>query len=134
LAVQLESFFGSQGGGRISRMNAGSPQDFIGHPISDAGEAFLAQQNRLDRGAGMALEVLSNPSEGEISVRGWGGQVVPPRRVASGAIPGFDFAEHPGIAEDEVPIFLVENQMLVGGGGGAGNAVEEFAGHAEVDG
>ena len=41
--------------GGLRRVNCGAPQDFIGHPVADAGEAFLHEQDGFNRGASAAL-------------------------------------------------------------------------------
>ena len=37
-------------------MNRGAPENFVGHPVADAGKSFLHEQHRLDRRAGAAFE------------------------------------------------------------------------------
>jgi len=42
--------------GELPGMNRGAPQNFVGHPVADAGKPFLHEQHRLDRRAGATFQ------------------------------------------------------------------------------
>ena len=50
-----------RGGG----MEMGAPEDFVGHPIADAGEMFLHKQHGFERSAASALQEPCGGGEGE---------------------------------------------------------------------
>ena len=52
-ALQLAQFSGWPG-----RTNLRSPQDFIGHPVPDSGEAVLHEQDGFDRRFTMSIQEL----------------------------------------------------------------------------
>ena len=94
-------------------MDRGTPENFVGHPVADAGKAFLHKEHGLHRRAGAAfqksLEVLFLEGGGEEIGRELG---PPLGRV--GAFVEEDAAEHarvledqrvPGLAQDEVVVF-----------------------------
>ena len=113
-------------------MDFGAPEDFVGHPVADAGEALLHEEDGFDRGAGAASQEFGDGGDGEGARRNWRGDRCPPGgRV--GADVEEDAAEHAVVAEDEGRFAQGKDEVVVFSRGESGGLGGEFAGHAEVD-
>ena len=56
---------GAEGAGGLGGVNRGSPEDFVGHPVADAGETFLHEEDGFDGRAGAALKERGDGGGGE---------------------------------------------------------------------
>ncbi len=110
----------------------GLPKNFVGHPVADAGEKLLHEEEGLEGGAGAPGTNLSQIGCGEFGREDGWGELGPP----SGGTRGdgkANAAKEAGIAKNERVTGCAQNEMVVGArpmerGGG-----EEAAGHAEME-
>lgn len=89
-------FAGGEGASRAGGVDTRAPEDFVRHPVADAGETLLSQQDGFDWSAGVVEERFSDPCGRESPVSGLRGQGRPPFRWIWGGS-GPDFAKHAGV-------------------------------------
>lgn len=93
-------------------MNFRLPQDFIRHPVADAGKVRLQQQRRFDRQLVMTMQCITQHFARECIRRESRRNLRPPRRLAF-ALKIQHAAELPRIAEDERTVFLLQSEVVV---------------------
>ncbi len=106
--------------------------DFVRHPVADAGEPGLIEQEGLQRAAGVALQGAGDAGGGELGTEDFRGQGLPGSRRGGRGFIQADAAEHAEVAEDEGGRLGIEDEVVVGRGRVLRRAGEEFASHAEV--
>ena len=129
----MEVFDG--GRGQVSCGGGGGPaelpEDFIGHPISNAGEIALVEEEGLEGESGMAGEGGAHLGGGELLTAGGGRHFAPPRRGRFAFVDA-ESAEHAGIAEGEGGGPGEEDEVIVPAGRVVGREAEHFPAHAEM--
>jgi hypothetical protein len=117
-------------GGRGAGGEAGAPEDFVGHPVADAGKGCLIEEEGLDGELGVAWEDVSEAGGSE------GGLVGLRREIVPGALGIFlveeDAAELAVVVKDERLVVLIEHEVVVLGGLVIGGAALETAGHPQM--
>lgn len=73
---QAEAFL--QVAGFASRMNAGSPQNLVGHPVAHAWKVALIEQQGFDRALGMSFQGRPYQLGPEIEMQHGDGKAFPP--------------------------------------------------------
>jgi len=134
------------GGIKFARGTAGVeaalPEDFVGHPVPDAGEARLHQERGLYGGGAMAAKERFHVRQCELRIEQGRWQLGPPRRCRFAEVEE-DASELARVVEDQGVFGEVQDEMVVfcrriWGLVGTrpsrfcGNGFE-LAGHAEVD-
>ena len=105
-----------------------APADLVGHPVADAGEGGLVEEEGLEGDAGAAVEEGGEIAEGEGAVedlRGEGGPGV-------GMAVEFEAAELAVVVVGEGVVGGAEEEVVVLFGAVVGGGGIEAAGHAEV--
>jgi hypothetical protein len=110
-------------------MDAEFPADLIGHPIADAGEGGLVEEEGLDGGARAAVDHGGDVPEGERGVEDPGREAAP---WILRAVVKLEASELPVIVEDEAVAGGPQNEVVVLLGGMVRRGGKETAGHAEV--
>ena len=59
-APEFFYLIGAEGAGGLRGVDGGAPEDFVGHPVANAGEAFLHEQDGFYRGTGATLQKRRN--------------------------------------------------------------------------
>ncbi len=95
----------SDGGG----VEAHSPTDFVSHPVADAGEAALIEDEGLEGGAWTASKEPLDVSESEATVEDFGGEFGP----GIGVLMQMGTAKLAVVIEDESTFFETEDEMVV---------------------
>ena len=88
------------------------PENFIRHPIADAGKVFLVQQQSFQRQLGMARQRGLHLRELEILAAGRRWEIAPPRWGLP-TLMNTQAAKHPRIAKDQRLRFLKQHQVIV---------------------
>ncbi len=132
LAVQGAHFGRTQRTGQTLGVDRRAPEDFVGHPVADAGKPFLHEQHGLDRRPGPAAQEGCDRLLRELVRDDGGRDFRPPRRRR---LPHVEehAAKHAGIVEDELPLLLHEDEVVVLGSGVVRRLDAQLAAHAEVD-
>lgn len=113
------------------RIDAHSPQNFVGHPVADSGEGFLHQQGSFDGNFFAAREKFFDEGAIELGVlRLW--RKIPPPRRGFFALMKLDASELARIVKDQRALLLEEDEMIVFAGREIGGLGGQFAGHAEM--
>lgn len=121
-----------QGAGRNQRRDPGSPQDFIRHPIADARESILHENNSLDRRPCVTIEERIYKRSIEFVGRNSRSSRSPPFRFAR-AIVKTHSPKETRIPENEGQPFLLQDEMVMFLRTEAGWLRSQFACHAEMD-
>ena len=56
LAPEFFNLGGAEGAGGLPGVDGGAPENFVGHPVADAREAFLHEQDGFYRSTGATLQ------------------------------------------------------------------------------
>lgn len=107
------------------------PEDFVCHPVADAGEELLHEEEGFEGGAGAPSTNFAEIGCGEFGGVDGGRELGPPGRGPRGEGKA-DAAKKPRIAKDEGVAGGAKNEMIVGArlmGRGGG---KETTGHAKV--
>lgn len=119
--------------GRRGGMQAELPENFVGHPVADAREAGLVEQQSLERTAGVAAENVGDMCGGECSVQYFRRQCAPPRGRLRAAL-HTPVAKLPRVAIHERTVGGDENKVIMLLRRVVWRLAEHFAGHAEMSG
>ncbi len=125
-------FFRCEGAAAAGGEEAGAPEDFVGHPVADAGEALLHEEDGFDRGLLAAGEEGGDGVLGKIRSGDLRRQGGPPVRVRLAGTEQ-DAAKEAEVGEDERDGFFVKDEVVVFGGLKVGGGGVELAGHAQMD-
>ena len=124
---------GFERAGGCGRMEAGAPEDFVGHPVADAREVFLHEEHGFERGAAAAFEEAGEARERKFLGKNAWGERRPPGGWF-GALVEAHAAEVAFVLEDEGMGGLVEDEMIVLARGVVRKEfTAEFAAHAEMN-
>ena len=99
-------------GGHSSRCDFGAPQNFVGHPITDAGEAALQEEDSFDRRATVTIEEAAEEGAG----KGARADLWEIRRPPFGmqfAVMKADSTKKARVAENECAFALTQNEVVV---------------------
>lgn len=132
LSQQPRALRRGQGAGQKRRRDPGAPQDFIRHPISDARESFLHENNSLDRRPPVTIEERIHERSIECAGRNLGASGSPPFRFSLAVMKTHASKKTrvpenkglPRLSQDEVIMFLRTKSRRLG---------SQFPGHAEMD-
>lgn len=124
-------FFRREGAAAAGGEEAGAPENFVGHPVADAGEALLHEEDGFDRGLLAAAEEGGDGVLGEFRRGDLRGQSGPPVGVGFAGVEE-DAAKEAEVGEDERDGFFVKDKVVVPGGLEVGSGGVEFPGHAEM--
>ncbi len=114
--------FADRGGG----VGGEAPADLVGHPVADAGEGGLVEEEGLEGDAGAAVEEGGEVAESEGAVEDLRGEVGP--RV--GVAVEFESTELPVVVVGEGVVGGAEEEVVVLPGAVVGGGGVEAAGHA----
>lgn len=114
------------------RRNCGAPEDFIGHPVTDARKAALEQKHRFYRRASVSPNECGHelPGEGE-RMNFWQVRRPPRRRLLP--MLKTDAPKLARVAENERARGLLQHEMIVSPWLEAAFFDAQFAAHSEVD-
>lgn len=113
-------------------MEAGSPEDLIGHPVSDPGEGVLVEKEALEGLAGMAPEDFRETGPVKGRLVGLGRKAGPPVGWGCTLVKA-DPAKFPVIGKDERGMGEDEDQVIVFARDHFRLSASEVPGHAEVE-
>lgn len=116
--------FADRGGG----VGGEAPADLVGHPVADAGEGGLVEEEGLEGDARAVIEEGAEVAEGEGAVEDLRGEVGPGVGVAV----EFEAAELAVVVVGEGAVGGAEEEVVVFFGAVVGGGGVEAAGHAEV--
>src|ERR1041385_4297839 len=117
--------------GRRLWVQAGAPENFVGHPIAHTRESRLQQQHGLDGRLAVPLQKGAH----ELQSKGGGAQfrreVGPPIRRCRPLMEPHP-SEEAGVAEHERARLLIQDEVIVFAGREVGPVDAQFAGHAKM--
>ena len=113
-------------------MKTGSPEDFVGHPVSDPGESVLIEKEALEGFAGMAFKNFRKAGPVEGGFVRLGREVGPPGGGGRALVKA-DATEFAVIGKDEGGMGKEEDKMVVLSRDHLGFGASEVPGHAQVE-
>lgn len=113
-------------------MDAGSPEDLIGHPVSDPGEGVLVEKEALEGFARMTPEDFREPGLVKGRLVGLGREVGPPVGGRCAPVKA-DPPEFPVIGKDERGMGEDKDKVIVFARDHFRFAASKLPGHAEVE-
>ena len=112
-------------------MNFRAPQDFVRHPVPDAGKSALHEQDRFDRSFPVPAQKFIDKFLIETALDNLGDTGAPPRRCI-GSMVKPNATELPGIAKDEAAFGLLENEVIMFSGTKVRLLDPHVSGHAQM--
>lgn len=113
-------------------MQMGLPKNFIRHPVSQSGEAFLPEKKGLQGGPRVTLENALELLQVEISGQDGRWKLAPPIR-RFGVMIKTDPSKKAGVMKNKGVPAGTQDQMVMGTGGVGGGLGGKFPGHAQVN-
>ena len=129
---QAVALRGGERSGWCQRGDLRAPENFVGHPVADAGETALQKQDGFDRRPGVAAQKCVEEFSIEVAGRDVRRSGAPPGRRGFSVMKP-NPAEEPGIPENEGMFHLVENEMIVVFRAKSRRLNPQLSGHAEMD-
>lgn len=112
--------------------DVGAPENFVGHPVADAGETALKKQHRFDRRPPVPAQEFAERAFAEVARMDLGRDRIPPR-WSFFAVMETDAPKLPRIAKDERAFSLAEDEVIVHSRTEAGGFGAQIAAHPEMN-
>lgn len=132
LAKQTGLFRSRQRAGAPLWRDLRSPEDFVRHPVSDAGKAALQQKNGFDWRARVTSEKSVEEAAVERTRADVWSAIAPPRRRAASLIKS-DPAEETRVTKNESAFGLMQYEMIVFLGKEARGLKAQGPSHSQMD-
>ena len=113
-------------------VDAGAPENFVGHPVADSGESFLHEQRGFDGNFFPSREKFFDEGAGEGAFLWLRRQIGPPGGSVL-ALMELDAAKLPRVMKDERALLLKQDEMIVFAGREVGGFGRELSSHAEMN-